>query len=113
MNICISNKAITSTSKSRPVAQIFIDRERQSSAGMFSAMFTYVIESDIALYALDVGAFSELSEEEVLLLPGIPLIVTKAQLISPNSVEIELSSAFQHMMTSMMSALSSSSCSTQ
>ena len=112
-SICVSNKAITSTSKSRSVAQGFIDRDRQASAGMFSVIFTYVIESDIALYALDVEKFSGLPEEEVLLMPGIPLTVSKTQFIPPCSVEIELSSALQNFIASMMPVLNSSSCPVQ
>ncbi|CAF2529376.1 unnamed protein product [Rotaria sp. Silwood2] len=104
----VCNKAITSTSKLRTVAQSFIDSVRDPPAEKLSAMFTYVIESYSALYALNIRDFSVIpEEEEVLLLPGVCFTVSNVQFIPPRSVEIELRSSLGELANMMSSGISS------
>jgi hypothetical protein len=93
----VCNKAITSTSKSRSVAQHFIDSGPRPE-DMFDVMFIYVVESFSALLAIDVHTFSLIpQEEEVLIMPGILFSVGKIKYISSYSLEIEMRSAFQDL----------------
>jgi hypothetical protein len=95
MYVC--NKAITSTSKLRFVAQNFIDSGSKSE-NMFDVMFIYEVESFSALLAIDVHTFSLMpSEEEVLIIPGVLYTIGEIKVTSPYSVEIELRSAFQDL----------------
>ncbi|CAF3570966.1 unnamed protein product [Rotaria sp. Silwood1] len=104
----VCNKAITSTSKLRTVAQSFIDYVGNPSSEMLSAMFTYKIESYSALYALNVRDFSMIpQEEEVLLLPGVFFTVSNVQFIPPRSVEIELRSSLEELANMMSSSIGS------
>jgi hypothetical protein len=100
--VFVCNKAITSTSKQRSVAQSFIDSEPRPEH-MIDVMFTYNIESFIALFAIDVHTISSIpSEEEVLIMPGVLFTIGKTKIISPYSREIELRSAFKDLAEGMM-----------
>jgi len=93
----VCNKAITSTSKLRSVAQGFIDSGPRPE-NMFDVMFIYVVESVSALLAIDVHTLSLIpDEEEVLIMPGILFSITKINVTSRYSVEIEMRSAFQEL----------------
>jgi hypothetical protein len=93
----VCNKAITSTSKSRSVAQSFIDSGPRPE-NMIDVMFIYVVESFNALFALDVHTFSLMPhEEEVLIMPGISFSIGKPKFTTPYSVEIEMRCAFQDL----------------
>ena len=92
-----SNKAITSTSKSRHVAQNFIDCGPRPE-DMIDAMFIYNVDSYSALLAIDVHTLSLVPEEqEVLIMPGILFTVGELKVIAPYSVEIEMRSVFQEL----------------
>ncbi|CAF1685172.1 unnamed protein product [Rotaria magnacalcarata] len=104
----VCNKAITSTSKLRTVAQGFIDGVTDPPVGMMPAMFTYTIESMAAIYAMDITNYSLIpEEEEVLLLPGLFFMVSNVQVIDQCSVEIELRSTVNDMAEMMSSGISS------
>ncbi|CAF3525274.1 unnamed protein product [Rotaria socialis] len=104
----VCNKAITSTSKLRTVAQGFIDGVTDPPVGMVPAMFTYTIESMAAIYAMDITNYSLIpEEEEVLLLPGVFFMVSNVQVIDQCSVEIELRSTVKDMAEMMNSGISS------
>jgi len=93
----VCNKAITSTSKSRSVAQSFID-DGPRPENKIDVMFIYVVESFSALFAIDVHTFSLIpEEEEVLIMPGILFSIDKPKIIGPYSMEIEMRSAFQDL----------------
>jgi hypothetical protein len=95
MHVC--NKAITSTSKSRSVAQSFIDSDPRTE-NLFDVMFIYMVESFSALLAIDIHTFSLIpEEEEVLIMPGILFSISEPKVIGPYSVEIEMRSAFQDL----------------
>jgi hypothetical protein len=99
----VCNKAITSTSKLRSVAQSFIDSGPRPE-NMFDVMFIYTIESISALLAIDVHTFSLMKhEQEVLVMPGILFKVKEFKVTSPHSVEIELYSAFQDLVNGSFS----------
>lgn len=104
----ICNKAITSTSKLRPVAQDFIDSVPNPPVGMLAAMFIYNVESLAAMFALDISQYSLIpDEQEVLLLPGMIFLIHNVRHIPPNSVEIELRSTVEDLTNMMSSSLSS------
>jgi hypothetical protein len=96
-NTQVCNKAITSTSKSRSIAQSFIEFGPRLEH-MIDVMFIYVVESLSALFAIDIHTFSLIpEEEEVLIMPGILFSIDKPKIIAPYSVEIEMRSAFQDL----------------
>jgi hypothetical protein len=93
----VCNKAITSTSKLRPIAQNFIESGPRPE-NMYDVMFIYIVESFSALLAIDVHTFSLIpEEEEVLIMPGILFSIGKPKIIGPYSMEIEMRSAFQEL----------------
>lgn len=92
-----ANKAITSTSKLRDVAQNFIDCGPRPD-DMIDVMFIYIIDTYSSLLAIDVHTFSlSPREQEVLIMPGILFSVGEIKVNASNSVEIEMRSAFQEM----------------
>jgi hypothetical protein len=96
MHVC--NKAITSTSKLRSVAQSFIESRGPRPENLFDVMFIYTVESFSALLAIDIHTFSLIpEEEEVLIMPGILFSISEPKVIGPYSVEIEMRSAFQDL----------------
>ncbi len=96
-NTQVCNKAITSTSKSRSIAQSFIEFGPRLEH-MIDVMFIYVVESLSALFAIDIHTFSLIpEEEEVLIMPGILFSIDKPKIIGPYSVEIGMRSAFQDL----------------
>jgi hypothetical protein len=99
----VCNKAITSTSKLRSVAQEFIDSGPRPE-DMYDVMFIYDIETISALLAIDIHAFSLMKqEEEVLIMPGILFKVKQFTVTSPHSVEIQLHSAFKDFLNGSFS----------
>lgn len=92
-----SNKAITSTSKLRDVAQNFIDCGSRPE-DKIDVMFIYDIDTYSALLAIDVHTLSLVpGEQEVLVMPGILFSVGEMKMVAPYSVEIEMRSAYQEL----------------
>ncbi|CAF1011194.1 unnamed protein product [Adineta steineri] len=100
--IFVCNKAITSTSKLRSVAEGFFGSAPRPEH-MVDVLFIYNIDSYSALFAIDVHTISSIPpEEEVLIMPGILLTIGETKVISPHSREIELRSAYKDLAEGMM-----------
>jgi hypothetical protein len=84
----IFNKAFTSTSKERRVAETFISSNTQDQKK--NAIFTFIFNDDEINFAIDLNGISDFpNEKEVLIMPGIPFRITKVTRGNPFEIEVQ------------------------
>jgi hypothetical protein len=84
----IFNKAFTSTSKKRQVAENFISSKSKDQKK--NAIFTFNFHDNETNFTIDLKGISEYpDEEEVLIMPRIPFRITKVNRGNPFEIELQ------------------------
>lgn len=84
----IFNKAFTSTSKQRSVAERFSTSNNDNRKK--NAVFTFIFNDNQMNFTIDLHGLSYFpEEEEVLIMPGIPFRITKVTRANPFEIELQ------------------------